>query len=104
MVAEHRYVFCFKYNSIKIAMKTDLIFAIFPKPSEMHKVHALTRSSMICSTSQVYLICYFVYIRAMVLSIINNTVKLLIYGLSQNYFAFTWNLVNFTWFLNKEKK
>ena len=70
----------------KIAMKTDLVFAIFF--FHFYKVHALARSSLIRSTTQVYLNCYFVYESYW----------------PQNYFAFTWNLVDFTWFLKKEKK
>lgn len=96
------YVF-FKYISSKLAKKLDLLsippfFPLqthvkyiphFPKPCEIHKVHALIRSSVIRSTTQVYLNCCFVYIRVIVLRIINDTMNQKKYGPSQNYFGLT---------------
>ena len=71
-------------------------FSIFQKPFEMHKGHGLTRSLLIRFTTQVYLNCYFVYMKTVILRIINKIMN--------NYFGFTWNLGNSSWFWKKEKK
>jgi hypothetical protein len=71
-------------------------FFPFPKPCVIHKVHVFTRSSLIQSTTQVYIFlylnCYFVYIVLKI--IINNTMNTFVLKINGS------NPLNTCWWFN----